>query len=486
MDIESGKYEVTPWTGDNNMAFRIEVRNSNDDLKSTIYSTVIPPTVNIISANEREFFFEIDEIYNYNVTLDTGDKLMVYAYFSTNGYALDSLGGDLLTKLKCTWYNDSFLNVNSITTCESSDAKLYMVNESLSRISEYTTDNCLQVYSEYLGRPDSSPFEFTTETCAGLMAITKGLFLRGMNVPNSPFSISFNDLISAINTIYPVGYTVENMGINEVLRVENWDWFYQDMELIDLGDVSANIAPEISLHFKNYKTGYDKFEAEYYNGLYDIHGEREYTTKLVNHNETLENVCKFVASGYIIEITRQQRSSNSKDWQYDNDTFFLCMSRSDDNIIVEQGNVTDSVNIIDPPTLLNFRITPARMASNWFKFVTAFMRGVREIIFSSGKGNTLAQGRCISGCEITGNVLAENQNIDSNDIANDTTPIFTAETVEIKGVPVSFRQYLDIKANPHGLVRYTCGSAGAGWIKEFKYKIVDGTADFILLKSLRN
>jgi len=35
-------------------------------------------------------------------------------------------------------------------------------------------------------------------------------------------------------------------------------------------------------------------------------------------------------------------------------------------------------------------------------------------------------------------------------------------------------------------VRYTCAGAGAGWIKELKYKIVDGTADFILLKSLRN
>ena len=162
------------------------------------------------------------------------------------------------------------------------------------------------------------------------------------------------------------------------------------------------------------------------------------------------------------------------------------MRRSGDDIIVEQDNITDDDNILDPPTLLNFRITPARMVSNWFKLVTAFMRGVREVVFSSGKGNTLAEGRCISDCDISGNVLAENQNIDSNDIANDTTPIFTAETVEIKGVPLSFRQYLEIKANPHGLVRYTCAGAGAGWIKELKYKIVDGTADFILLKSLRD
>ena len=264
-----------------------------------------------------------------------------------------------------------------------------MVNESLSRISEYTTDNCLQVYSEYLGRPDSAPFEFNTETCAGLMTITKGLLLRNVPIPNNPFAVSFNELITAINTIYPVGYTVENMGVNEVLRVENWDWFYQNMELIDLGDVSANIAPDISLHFKNIKTGYDKYETENYNGLFDIHGEREYTTKLVNHNETLDNTCKFIGSGYAIELTRQQGDTNSKDWRYDNDTFLLCMRRSGDDIIVEQDNITDDDNILDPPTLLNFRITPARMASNWFKFVTAFMRGVREIIFSSGKGNTL-------------------------------------------------------------------------------------------------
>lgn len=491
MNIYSGKRQpFIGWGEENSVEFRIEILSDVGDLKSTVYSTFITPTITDIAFNEfdipihKEYFFSVDETYNYNVTLDLGDVVMVYIVFSTGEYN-DGTGCEL-TKLQCFWDDASFINISAYSLCESSDAKLYMVNESLSRIAEYNTDNCLQVYSEYLGRPDSAPFEFDTEACAGLMAITKGLFLRGMSIPNSPFSVSFNELITALNTIYPVGYTVENMGVIEVLRVENWDWFYQYMELIDLGDVSANIAPEISLHFKNIKTGYDKFEAEYYNGLFDIHGEREYTTKLVNHNATLDNVCKFVGSSYLIELTRQEIYQNSKDWQYDNDTFLLCMRRSGDNIIVEQDNITDSVNILDPPTLLNFRITPARMVSNWFKYITAFMRGVREVVFSSGKGNTLAEGRCISNCDISGNVLAENQNIDSNDIANDTTPIFTAETVEIKGVPVSFRQYLEIKANPHGLVRYTCGSAGAGWIKEFKYKIVDGTADFILLKSLRN
>ena len=488
MDVSAIKIEVSPWSADCIAQFLIGVVDANNTQKTAILMATIPPTVNIISANAREFTWEIDELYNYDIPLDSGDKIQVFLRFTTGRYEPDTIAPpqNALAKLECTWYDESFVNVNSITACESSDAKLYMVNESLSRIAEYNTDNCLQVYSEYLGRPDSAPFEFDTETCAGLMAITKGLLLRGVPVPNNPFSVSFNELITAMNTIYPLGYTVENMGVNEVIRVENWDWFYQDMELIDLGDVSANIAPEISLHFKNIKTGYDKYETENYNGLFDIHGEREYTTKLVNHDATLDNICKFVASGYAIELTRQQGDTNSKDWRYDNDTFLLCMRRLDADIIVEQDNITDDDNILDPPTLLNFRITPARMVSNWFKYVTAFMRGVREVVFSSGKGNTIAEGRCISDCDISGNVLAENQNIDSNDIANDTTPIFTAETVEIKGVPVSFRQYLEIKANPHGLVRYTCSSAGAGWIKEFKYKIVDGTADFILLKSLRN
>ena len=262
-------------------------------------------------------------------------------------------GASRLDSLQCTWKDVSYITISNILACGSSDAKLYMVNESLSRIAEYNTDNCLQVYSEYLGRPDSAPFEFDAETCAGLMTITKGLLLRNVPIPNNPFAVSFNELITAINTIYPVGYTVENMGVNEVLRVENWDWFYQNMELIDLGDVSANIAPDISLHFKNIKTGYDKYETENYNGLFDIHGEREYTTKLVNHNETLDNTCKFIGSGYAIELTRQQGDTNSKDWRYDNDTFLLCMRRSGDDIIVEQDNITDDDNILDPPTLLN-------------------------------------------------------------------------------------------------------------------------------------
>ena len=486
MDIYSRKYDPVSWLQDMSCVFIVGVFDKDYKPKTVLHAITVTPTVNVLGATEKEFNWSIDETYtNASVIADFEDRIMVYVKVNTGAYNVNP-GASRLDSLQCTWKDVSYITISNILACESSDAKLYMVNESLSRIAEYNTDNCLQVYSEYLGRPDSAPFEFNTETCAGLMTITKGLLLRNVPIPNNPFAVSFNELITAINTIYPVGYTVENMGVNEVLRVENWDWFYQNMELIDLGDVSANIAPDISLHFKNIKTGYDKYETENYNGLFDIHGEREYTTKLVNHNETIDNTCKFIGSGYAIELTRQQGDTNSKDWRYDNDTFLLCMRRSGDDIIVEQDNITDDDNILDPPTLLNFRITPARMASNWFKFVTAFMRGVREIVFSSGKGNTLAEGRCISGCEITGNVLAENQNIAANDIANDTTPIFTAETVEIKGVPVSFRQYLDIKANPHGLVRYTCGSAGAGWIKEFKYKIVDGTADFILLKSLRN
>jgi hypothetical protein len=461
-------------------AFTINKTNASDTIISTLRTDIIVPTITVHSVTDKTYNYSIDIDYNETFTLGAGEKINVFTRFATRLFTGE------IKEFKYTWYANSNVNVSTVALCDSSDAKLYMVNESLSRVTEYNTDNCLQVYSEYLGRPDSAPFEFDTETCAGLMAITKGLLLRGVPVPNNPFSVSFNELITALNTIYPLGYTVENMGVNEVLRVENWDWYYQDMELIDLGDVSANIAPEISLHFKNIKTGYDKYETENYNGLFDIHGEREYTTKLVNHDATIDNICKFVASGYAIELTRQQGDTNSKDWRYDNDTFLLCMRRSGDDIIVEQDNITDDDNILDPPTLLNFRITPARMVSNWFKYITAFMRGVREVVFSSGKGNTLAEGRCISDCDISGNVLAENQNIDSNDIANYTTPIFTAETVEIKGVPVSFRQYLEIKANPHGLVRYTCAGAGAGWIKELKYKIVDGTADFILLKSLRN
>ncbi len=429
-----------------------------------------------------------DKIYEYNISYSDSVSLLegdyIYSYIFVNALKTTSGNFDLFN---ISEFKDSEFNISLDSICPSTNAKLYLVNETLSHISEYVTNNCLRVYSEYLGRTDSQPYNQSSDGCGGMIGLTNGLFLRriedvytGDKTPK--LALSFNDVINAVNAVNPVGFAIELNGDDEVIRVENWEHFYNDMVVADIGSVTVKKSPNLKLHFKNFKTGYNKYEAEEYNGLDEFLTEREYTTSLVNHNATLDKVCQFVASGYAIEITRRKGNADSKDWRYDNDTFFICLKRLSGELVVEQGNIINNANIIDASTILNFTISPARMAMKWFKYITTFLKSTKELIYSSGKGNTAAEGELINVCSIESGVISEKQNITQSDFQTSEDGIYLAELHGVDEVPFTFEQYKSVKLNPHGLIAYNCDAVQKyGWIQEFEYSFVDGKASFILI-----
>ncbi len=429
-----------------------------------------------------------DKIYEYNISYSDSVSLLegdyIYSYIFVNAIKTTNGNFDLFN---ISEFKDSEFNISLDSICPSTNAKLYLVNETLSHISEYVTNNCLHVYSEYLGRTDSQPYNQSSDGCGGMIGLTNGLFLRriedvytGDKTPK--LALSFNDVINAVNAVNPVGFAIELNGDDEVIRVENWEHFYNDMVVADIGSVTVKKSPNLKLHFKNFKTGYNKYEAEEYNGLDEFLTEREYTTSLVNHNATLDKVCQFVASGYAIEITRRKGNADSKDWRYDNDTFFICLKRLSGELVVEQGNIINNANIIDASTILNFTISPARMAMKWFKYITTFLKSTKELIYSSGKGNTAAEGELINVCSIESGVISEKQNITQSDFQTSEDGIYLAELHGVDEVPFTFEQYKSVKLNPHGLIAYNCDAVQKyGWIQEFEYSFVDGKASFILI-----
>lgn len=475
---------------------------SNGTLSITTSATLYPITVSFVVAKRvgstptvlfidtltdtgsgftKEYNWSINE--SLTEALNEDDLIICYLFVSATKTTTGAF-----TEVLLTHEADNSISIVNNSLCSATDIKLYMVNETLSHISEYVTDNCLRVYSEYLGRNDSQPFNFDNDGCGGMLALTNGLFLRRLEYTNTAdeqtlFSLSFNDVLNAVNSIYPLGFTVENNGDIEVLRIENWEYFYNDTILLDIGTVAVKKEPNLALHFKNYKTGYSKYEAEEFNGLDEFLTEREYTTNLVNHNQQLDKICQFIASGYAIETTRRKGNSDSKDWRFDNDTFILAVERGAYNTIeVEQGNITDAENIIDADTVLNFRLSPARMAMNWFRYLMTFKKSLKELLFSSGKGNISAGGQLTSSCSIDNGVILENQNLTQNDINTDVTQLFDAELHTIDEINLTFRQYLTFKDNPHALISYNCGNGTLyGWIKELKYNIIDGVASAIII-----
>jgi len=486
--IEFNKFETYGWSENAYAEFNL-LKIKLDNTSVVLDTATLTTTTTVINFQEKHFIFELDRTFDLYENIDIGEKIAMRVSVTSGLFSPDASLENAITKFDITQYSDSFINITIDSLCASTNtnAKLYLVNETLSHISEYVTNNCLKVYSEYLGRQDSQPFSFLDDGCGGMLGLTSGLFLRRIEDvktdDNKPvFSLTFNEVINAVNCIYPLGFTIEQNGEDEVIRIEDWKYFYNDSIIADLGTVSVEKTPNLKLHFKNYKTGYSKYEAEEYNGLDEFLTEREYTTRLINHDAILERVCQFVASGYAIEITRRKGNTDSKDWRYDNDTFIICLDRYYGGLEVEQGNITNDANIIDPATILNFRISPARMALQWFQYVTTFLKSAKELIFSSGKGNTSAEGELISECSIDENVLSEKQNITQSDFILNHDGIFIPELHTISGVPFTFQQYKSLQSNPHGLFAYKCNETQLyGWLNECSYSFVEGTIDLVLI-----
>jgi len=118
----------------------------------------------------------------------------------------------------------------------------------------------------------------------------------------------------------------------------------------------------------------------------------------------------------------------------------------------------------------------------WFQYATTFIKDVKELIFSTGKGNVSAKGEMFSDCVLETQSIAENQNLTQPYFIDSQNGIYTAELHAIKGVPFTLKQYKALKANTNGLFAYKCDETQRyGWVQEVSYSFVEGTIDLILI-----
>jgi hypothetical protein len=323
---------------------------------------------------------------------------------------------------------------------------------------------------------------------------------------------------------------------------------------------------DASLIYSIYKGGYEKWETWNNNGLNDIFGDREYRTELAELSNTLQQVCKWIASDYAIEFTRRLYGTTTSDWKFDDDIFFLCFKpcwtgevtwniitnyiQIDANPIYNQVTTGDTItisgssrgndgtytvgtvepsdanslvfelieplpgtagedevticnetapftiietgidnpdNILFPETVLNYRIAPSRNAMRWFKTILQSYRTFedKKLIFTQGGGNILAEGEVLDedGCRLENEVIQEQDdiNLDLFTYQELNIPKFYPELIKFT-YPMSYAEYLTVRANPYGLIGYQCGSGEEqfGWIEDFQYSPYNGTVDFTL------
>jgi hypothetical protein len=294
--------------------------------------------------------------YSGTVTLAPGEKLWVdffLTYTKTTNYTPD---------VRLQIDPETNFTASVISKCDPSTAKFYLINETASRITESITNGALKVYSEYYGRKDSLPYSFPSNGCGSLKAVTSGLHVRKAKMSDGTepkLFLSMKEVFESLSAIDNIGIGQED---EDKIRIENWKWFYQESVILRCTKIDKleKIAQpnEIWSIFKN---GYDKWEAEDYNGLDEFLTKREFRTAIEQVQNTLEKVSKWIASGYAFEVTRRKQN-DTKDWRFDNEVFVLCTSNigkyiagvgahsfviiasPDEYTIGDQVHITSSVN----------------------------------------------------------------------------------------------------------------------------------------------
>lgn len=285
--------------------------------------------------------------------LNRGDRIYAFVYvyhYKTEAQTLDPTPAfDIATRA------GDFFNFKTLTHTDPTKSKVFLINEAFSRVAESITNNKLKVYSDLYGREDSEPYQAQSgvDGCGSRIAITNGLRIRRAEnrIPGQPsvYSVSLEDLWNGMNPIHNIGMGVEpdtfRPGFDR-LRIEDWRFFYKNDVVLQTLNV-----PKItrSCYAKNiystFKFGYQKWEAEQYNGLDEFLTQRYYRTGLSQVKNDLVKLSTFVSSGYALEITRRLGNDTSQDWRYDNDTFPICLQRGKYTIVV---NNTQMFAIIIP------------------------------------------------------------------------------------------------------------------------------------------
>jgi len=434
--------------------------------------------------------------YTYTQTISAGDEMKLYIRMETSG-TFDKLVGssDMLWTGKLTGQAD--VDIYAKTESEPSAHKSFLINEAGSRILEAVTDDCLRLLSNYYGRTDSEPYAApaASDGDGSLRAITLGLFLRDYEA-RKQLTVSFKQFFDALAAIDNIGIGLEDDPSRagyQVVRMEKSSYFYDDTVVLTLDAVpSVTITPMLDRHFSRFISGYNKFALEEYYGLDEFNTQHTYRTGLKSTNSTADKTCDWVASGYALEITRRSIPGSFdtlEDTKFDNDTFIICLERSGGTFIPEQAHIIAYGNLVDPFTVLNFRISPARNALRWLKNILASYRvpendAVSKLFFESGDGNVIAKGFWTEPPIIEAGIITENQDLDQADILDgDGLPVFVPEAWRFD-YPMTLAEYQAVKANPKGTVRATFGTGTtykSFYIDSIMYRPEEGMATYSLM-----
>jgi hypothetical protein len=439
---------------------------------------------NIIKGDEHKILKS--EVNNNGATWDISCKLngTLNADKSIRYYLVFDIDMDVATDqyfyAKITIHKDSYVKMEMFDNLqeETKNTNMLMVYDALKTISLITTENQLPVKSEWYDYSDLR--EGIVEQHGGAAkAITNGYKIRDIKTESGkeyPMSLSFRTLFESLNAMDCIGWSIVNEEDGLCLRVERWDWFYKDDEVIVIeGANELKTSLNKDLCVTEFEIGYDKYvTSDVYNSIENLHSERKFASAVKALSNKVSAKSKIIADNYAIEETRraQFQVKPSESFEHDESVFVFELGLGGSPFVI-RSSAEDCVGIKRPTEFINAKLTPRQCAARWADYLFA-MNGAKALKYVTSSANSEAGFSTNSGSLLLS--MADNPQMENDDIACKPHKL-KAETLDFT-YPLTIEQYKKIKNNPYGLITV---NGIQGWLKEFTYSFVDGEAEFKLI-----
>lgn len=463
-----------------------------------ILSITGQPTQIIYQDSFSDLQTDIDLISNfdttgsYTATLSEDDEIRIYVLFDANTPSPSSFNASF----EATFEDLTFFQILAKTQTTPTQANTFLIYEALDKLIEVTTGQSDKLRSTLIGRTDSSPRTYLSDGCASLLSLVNGYQIRNFPILERPPFLSIDNIIDFLNTCFNIGCGYEIDGGNDVLRIEKREYFFNNVELLDVGEV-AKLQKQTAkeLLYNEIEIGYKKWADEQFNNLDEFNTIHEYSTGIKSIKRKLSLISPILASGYLIEFLRREQyaDTKTKDHENDKENFIIQLFRGIGFETEKNEPIEAITGVIDPPTLYNIRLSPKRNLIRWINFFKSILtykdQTTHFIKFLFGEGNYLMNSNFLDteSCEFI-QAISESENLLLNLFNNE---YFTPEWVTFEK-PLSFEDLLTIKnalsgqdlsGKNYGFISYTDenGNKKSGWIYEIKYKGVDTNVKFKLL-----
>lgn len=251
-----------------------------------------------------------------DVYLSSGTTIYIYGHFNFSPSRNNWRGSLINLKNLSTNYS-----VDCITTVKNSNTYGLTPEKSAKFLLYCITNGDAEFKSNY--------FSDSLEGCGSKRLLLNGQMIRLQGVSPLPSilpypTFSLRDWMISFQAIDGVGfgYEVNSTNGKDIFRVEKYDYFYQDVEIMRIEGIDWNSyeeEPATDFIYNKIKIGYEKYASEGSQVLDEFNTEHEYQTPIKTFDNEFTQKSVFSTSGYAIEAQRrliysqEQKTSGSDD-----------------------------------------------------------------------------------------------------------------------------------------------------------------------------